>query len=78
MQNTRRLQVKKLVDYQAPGVTLPKKRAIVAADMPEPPWFRAVLSPFEEQGDEACVIGVRAAGALGIEVGSEPWVLPLE
>lgn len=78
VQNTRRLKVAKVIDDVSPGDAPPKQRAIVATESAEAPWFRAMLAPFEEVGDEECAIGAGAARALGIEAGGEAWVLPLE
>jgi arginine N-succinyltransferase len=78
VQNTRRLKVAKLLDDVSSGDAPSKQRAIIAIEPSEAPWFRAMLAPFAEHDDDACAIGAGAARALGIEVGSEAWVLPLE
>jgi arginine N-succinyltransferase len=53
-------------------------RAVVGVEPPAPPFFRAVLAPFEERPDDGCALGRGAARALGLEVGGVAWVLPLE
>jgi arginine N-succinyltransferase len=73
VQNTRRLQIGDLLDGAAQG-----KKALVAVELPDPPFFRAMLSPFQEREGDACAIAAGVARALGIEVGSSAWVLPLE
>lgn len=57
------------------------KRALVAVELGGPPYFRAVLSPWEaarEVNDDACRLGAGALGALGLAEGDEAWVLPLD
>jgi arginine N-succinyltransferase len=79
VQNTRRLRIDRvLADDVAPHETAPQRRAIVAIEPGAAPWMRAMLAAFEEHGDDACAIGGGAARALGLDVGSEAWVLPLE
>ena len=68
---TRRLKVAALLEAA-------KKRAIVAVEPAEPPFFRAMLGAFEERGAGACAVGADAANALGLDVGGEAWTLPLE
>jgi arginine N-succinyltransferase len=75
VQNTRRLRIKSLLDEPVAGA---KKKAVVASEKPEPPFFRAMLAAFDEHTDDTCSIGKDAAAALGLEVGAEAWVLPLE
>jgi arginine N-succinyltransferase len=54
-------------------------RALVGVDLPGPPYFRAVVSPYKEAGEEEASISEEAADRLGLEKkGSEAWVLPLE
>lgn len=55
-----------------------RRRAVVAVEPSGPPFFRAMLAHFEEKKGDACAIGAEAARALGLDVGSEAWVLPLE
>jgi hypothetical protein len=55
-----------------------RKRAVVAVEPSGPPFFRAMLAAFEERPDDTCAIGAGAAMALGLEVGSLAWLLPLE
>jgi arginine N-succinyltransferase len=53
-------------------------RALVAIEQLEPPYFRAVLSPFAPSGDDAIALGDEAAAHLGLALGHEVWLLPLE
>ncbi|HEY8074529.1 MAG TPA: arginine N-succinyltransferase [Labilithrix sp.] len=69
--DTRRLKVTGTIDSA-------KKKAIVAIEPPEAPFFRAMLAPFEEKPNDACVVGTETAKALGIDSGGEAWILPLE
>lgn len=78
VRDTRRLRIVALLDTpDGPSGRAPK-RAIVAVEPSGPPWFRSMLAAFEERPDDACAIGRGAAEALGLEVGSEAWVLPIE
>lgn len=57
------------------------KRALVAVEREAPPYFRAVLAPWEaahEVNDDACRLGAAALEELGIGVGDDAWVLPLD
>lgn len=76
VQNTRRLRVESLLP-ETPGAR-PSSRAIVGVDLPQAPWFRSVLTPWEERGESACAIPKGPADALGLAPGDEAWVLPLE
>jgi len=60
-----------------PGLTA-KHKAIVGVDVAGPPWFRAVLGycTFAEDGEGALCADV--AEHLGVSVGEDVWVLPLE
>jgi hypothetical protein len=37
-----------------------------------------MLAWFEERPDDTCAIGAGAAKALGLDIGADAWVLPLE
>ncbi len=78
--SSRRLRVEELVAEATLAALPPEKRrrAVVAVEPNGPPFFRAVLAPFEPRGSEGCALGRLAARALGLEVGSEAWILPLE
>ncbi len=78
--SSRRLRIEALLDQQdLPSIPAEKrKRAVVAVEPSGPPFFRAVLAPFEERPGDTCAIGGEAARALGLEVGADAWVLPLE
>ena len=55
-----------------------KKTAVVAVEPDGPPFFRALLAPYVERPGDACAIGAEEAQALGLSVGDDAWVLPLE
>jgi arginine N-succinyltransferase len=74
VRNTRRLKVDAIVPEGGEA----KKRALVATSVQGPPFFRSVLTAYEEHKRDSCAIGASAAAALGIDVGGEAWVLPLE
>jgi arginine N-succinyltransferase len=77
---SRRLRVNELLG-QASFPSLPpekRKRAVVAIEPSGPPFFRAMLAPYEERPGDACALGAGVAEALGLRVGDEAWVLPLE
>jgi arginine N-succinyltransferase len=80
VQESRRLEVADfLPDDTGKSDAQPKRqKAIVAMELEGPPYFRARLAPFEERGDDGCVIGAGVAEALGLAKGSLAWVLPLE
>ncbi len=56
----------------------PKKKALLAVEVAGPPYFRAVLSPFVEEGDDACGIPEAIARDLDLAAGDEVWTLPLD
>jgi arginine N-succinyltransferase len=74
------------------GGDLPKSRALVALETPEPPYFRCVHTPWRQSGEAGAGAGPgagAAAGAgaeiakdaaehLGVGEGSKVWVLPIE
>jgi arginine N-succinyltransferase len=78
--SSRRFRIVALLDQQdLPSIPPEKrKRAVVAVEPSGPPFFRAMLAPFEERPGDTCAIGGEAARALGLEVGADAWVLPLE
>lgn len=78
--NSRRFRIAELVDERELASLPPekRKRAVVAVESSGPPFFRAMLAAFEERPGDTCALGAGAAKALGIDVGSEAWVLPLE
>jgi arginine N-succinyltransferase len=77
---SRRLRVAELLEPEALASLPPekRKRAVVSVEPSGPPFFRATLAPFEEREGDTCALGARAAAVLGLEVGAEAWVLPLE
>jgi arginine N-succinyltransferase len=60
-----------------PVVDGPKTRALVAVERAEPPFFRAVLAPWQGTPPGARV-GLEAARHLGSGQGDTVWVLPIE
>ncbi len=74
VQETQHLTVEALLE---PG-TKTKKRGLVAVEPSGPPWFRAVLAPFEERPNETCALGEVEAKALDVKVGDAVWILPLD
>lgn len=78
VQNTRKLTIEELLDVDDGPSDHPKKRAIVATEPNGPPFFRAMLTAFEERPGDRCAIGRGAARALGLEAGRDAWALPLE
>ncbi|MBX3192257.1 MAG: arginine N-succinyltransferase [Labilithrix sp.] len=75
--NTQRVKIAELAAPKGDEASA-KKRAVVAVESAEAPFFRAVLAAYEPRPKDACAIGAPAARALGLEAGSEAWVLPLE
>jgi len=53
-------------------------RSLVAVEPKEPPYFRCVLATCASLADNAVVLGEEAATHLGVNVGDEVWVLPLD
>src|SRR5262249_1766280 len=71
--DSQRLKVAEVLDDNAL-----KKRAVVAVESAEGPFFRAMLASFAARPSHGCAIGESAARALGVDVGGEVWSLPLE
>lgn len=79
VQETRHLAVTELVEEESTGTApTPSRRALVAVESPNPPFFRSMLAAYEDRGDDACAIGAHAARALGVAASGQAWVLPLE
>lgn len=78
--NTGHLKITRLIEDKDIEALPPekRKRAVVAVESAEPPYFRAMLAHYEEKKGDACAIGAPVARALGLSAGSEAWVLPLE
>ena len=55
-----------------------KHRAVIARDLNEAPYFKAVLAPFSEAGEEDITISEATASTLGATIDSDVWVLPLD
>jgi arginine N-succinyltransferase len=53
-------------------------RSLVAVESKDPPFFRCVLSPCTTTAERTLVLGEEAAAHLGLSVGDEVWVLPLD
>jgi arginine N-succinyltransferase len=78
--NSRHFKIAQLVE-EKDLASIPaekRKRAVVAVEPSGPPFFRAVLAHFEERSGDTCAVGAEAARTLGLDLGSEAWVLPLE
>ncbi len=73
VQRTRKINVEKLLPNDNP-----KARAVVAVSTAEAPFFRAVLAPWKAVGEDGGAIGEEVAKQLGLDVGTQAWVLPLE
>lgn len=73
--NSAQLKVVEVLGDKSP--VSQKKKAVVAVESSEPPFFRAMLSPFAAR-PEGCAIDGAVAAALGVGVGQLVWVLPLE
>jgi arginine N-succinyltransferase len=54
-----------------------RHRSLVGVDVPEEPYFRAVLSDFIADDEESGGLNAEAAERLGLNVGDEAWVLTL-
>jgi arginine N-succinyltransferase len=94
VQNTRRLRIDELLPEPGPRTRShahshaqeegrAHKRAVLAIESPDPPYFRAMLGAFEERPADGCAISSGAAGALsasgdGLKIGDEVWALLLE
>jgi len=77
VQSSQHVKVKSLIDGEAE--LKPKLRGLVAIEPNEAPWFRAVLAPIEKSAKEdAIALGTEAAKTLGVNVGDQVWVLPLD
>ena len=72
VQETHRAQVAKLIPESGA-----KRRAIFAVEPAGAPHFRSVLGAWED-ADGAAHVGEQAAAHLGLAVGDEVWVLPLD
>jgi arginine N-succinyltransferase len=53
------------------------QRAVVGVTLAQAPYFRAVLAGWSEDDGAAC-LAEKAAEHLGVAIGDEVWVLPLE
>ena len=74
VQESHRAKISELIS-DASGV---RSRAILAVETPEAPYFRSVLSFWEEGAQETARISQEAAEHLSLAVGDEVWVLPLD
>jgi arginine N-succinyltransferase len=64
------------IEKIAPKVTTTKRASLIAVETNEPPFFRAVIG--HSVGAENATIETDVAEHLGLTVGSEAWVLPLD
>jgi arginine N-succinyltransferase len=70
-----RLRVAEALRMPSLGV---RKRAVVATEPHGPPYFRSFLAAYEARPDESCALSGDVLDALGVGVGDQIWVLPLE
>ncbi|HEY6462022.1 MAG TPA: arginine N-succinyltransferase [Polyangiaceae bacterium] len=57
---------------------LPKTRALVAVETPEPPYFRCVYTPWRSPAEGTAEIAKAGATHLGLAEGAKAWVLPID
>jgi arginine N-succinyltransferase len=57
---------------------LPKTRALVAVETPEPPYFRCVYTPWRSPAEGTAEIAKAGATHLGLTEGAKAWVLPID
>lgn len=74
VQQTQHLTVRELLHRS----TRVGRRALVAVELNEAPWFQSVLSPITAAAGDECAIGENEAKQLGVKPGDAVWVLPLE
>jgi arginine N-succinyltransferase len=76
VQRTRKIRVAKIVPDSEPS----KVRAVIARHLEEAPYFRAVLGPVHDDDpkDDEAAIAEDTARHLGLRVGDEAWILPLD
>ncbi len=75
VQRTEKVRISRLLPETEPT----KVRAVVARHLDTEPYFRAVLGKVRgEETDGDAAIGEDAARHLGLSVGDEAWVLPLD
>jgi arginine N-succinyltransferase len=74
VQNTQHRVIESLLDASAKT----NIRGLVATEPGAPPWFRAVLAPFEELPGDACALDASAAKVRGVGVGDRVWLLALD
>jgi arginine N-succinyltransferase len=73
VQRSRKVKIEKLLPKDGS-----KERALVAVEHADAPFFRAVLAPWKGVSEDGIAVGDEAAKHLGLDVGSDAWVLPLE
>ncbi|MDB4997495.1 MAG: Arginine N-succinyltransferase [Myxococcaceae bacterium] len=69
---------KAVITKIAPKPEAGKRKALIAVNLPVAPYFRAVLGFYWEDEPGGASIDAGAATHLGLELGSEIWVLPLD
>lgn len=74
VQESHRAKVSEIMSEGA-GV---RSRAILAVETQAAPYFRSVLSTWEEGAQETARISAAAAAHLSLKVGDDVWVLPLD
>jgi arginine N-succinyltransferase len=73
VQRTRKVKVARVVDTE-PVV---KDRSLIGIDCAESPYFRAVVARIAET-DDGALLDAKTAKQLGVDAGSEVWLLPLD
>lgn len=73
VQATRKAKISRLLGKKEHA----RHRSLVAVDLPEEPYFRAVLTDFVPDDDDSGALNPDAAERLGLDVGGEAWVLTL-
>jgi arginine N-succinyltransferase len=73
VQATRKMKVSRILAKKEHA----KHRSVIAVDLAEAPYFRAVLSDCILDDDTTGGISAEAAERLGLDVGGEAWVLTL-
>ena len=55
-----------------------KNKSLVAVETKDAPFFRCVMAECAPVADDAVMLGEEAAAHLGLSVGDEVWILPME
>ncbi len=71
---TRLAKVKKISTAEVTS----KQRALVSVDLPQAPYFRSVLAPFVDTGEDEIALSEATASHLGVSTDQDVWILPLD